>query len=270
MSTRDLQDPLRQSQKMEAIGRLAGGVAHDFNTMLGVIIGYASVAQTHLDDPMKLRFDLEQIEEAARRSEALTRQLLAFARQEAIAPRLMDLDAHVARVASMFVRIVGPGIDLQVRPGGSPWPVLADPAQIDQVLANLVVNACDAMPAGGRIVVETGTVALDAAAASAHAVAPGDYVTLAVSDDGCGMDADAQERAFEPFFTTKPRGKGTGLGLATVYGIARQHGGGVRLESAPGQGTTVRLYFPRPHDAGESPRIRARHAEPTRDQPATT
>ncbi len=242
-----LQEQLRHAQKMEAIGRLAGGVAHDFNNMLGVILGHAELAQKQVAADPGLRRHLEQIQAAAERSAALTRQLLAFSRKQTIAPRPIDLDAEVRRTATLLRRVIGEHVELELSGAASPpWPVCADPSQIDQVLVNLAVNARDAMPEGGRLTVETANVSLEPAQVQQFTeAAAGDYVRLAVSDTGHGMDPATLERAFEPFFTTKPEGRGTGLGLSTVYGIAQQNGGFVHLESAPGRGTTVAVYLPR-------------------------
>jgi PAS domain S-box-containing protein len=242
-----LQEQLRHAQKMEAIGRLAGGVAHDFNNMLGVILGHAELAQKQLPADHALRRHVEQIQAAAERSAGLTRQLLAFSRKQTIAPRPLDLAAEVQRMGTLLRRVIGEHVELELRAADAAcWPVRADPSQLDQVLANLAVNARDAMPGGGRLSVETANVSLDPSQALSFAeAAAGDYVRLAVSDTGHGMSPATLERAFEPFFTTKPEGQGTGLGLSTVYGIAQQNGGFVHLESAPGQGTTVAVYLPR-------------------------
>ena len=262
---RSLEDQLRQAQKMEAVGRLAGGVAHDFNNMLNVILGHADLALRKSSPVDPIRRNLEQIRSAARRSADLTRQLLAFSRRQTIAPRVLDLNARMKGMESLLRRIIGEDVDLEFRLGEGLWPVSMDPSQVDQVVANLAVNARDAMPDGGRLTVETSNVTLDAAFCRMDADArPGEFLLLAVSDTGCGMDAQTIERAFEPFFTTKPEGKGTGLGLATVYGIARQNGGSVRIHSEVGGGTTVRLYLPR-HLGGEAPRpVAAPPAAPER------
>jgi CheY-like chemotaxis protein len=231
---------------MEAVGRLAGGVAHDFNNMLNVILGHAELALRRSSAVDPIRKNLDEIGSAARRSADLTRQLLAFSRRQTIAPQVLDLNAQMKGMESLLRRIIGEDIDLVFRLGEGLWPVSLDPSQVDQVVANLAVNARDAMPKGGHLTVETSNATLDEAYCQTQPDArPGDFLLLAVSDTGCGMDAQTLERAFEPFFTTKPEGKGTGLGLATVYGIARQNGGSVRIYSEVGRGTTVRLYLPR-------------------------
>jgi CheY-like chemotaxis protein len=245
---------------MEAIGRLAGGIAHDFNNMLGVILGYADLALRRLSAADPLTKSLAGIKAAAERSADLTRQLLAFSRRQAIAPRVLDLDAQLRGMESLLRRIIGEDVELVFRLAHGGWLVSIDPSQLDQVLANLAVNARDAMPAGGRLVVATENVTLDEAYCRIHPEAvPGQYVCLSVSDDGCGMDAATLSRAFEPFFTTKPEGKGTGLGLAMLYGIVRQNGGHVSAYSEPGRGTTFRIYLPRHQGAAVS----AEPAEPS-------
>ncbi|NLG35772.1 MAG: PAS domain S-box protein [Lentisphaerae bacterium] len=242
---------LVQSQKMESVGRLAGGVAHDFNNMLGAILGYADLVIDKLEADSPLRGDLEEIRRAAQRSAALTRQLLAFARRQTVAPRVIDLNETVTGLLQMIRRVIGEDIDLTWRPGSGLWPVKLDPAQIDQILVNLCVNARDAMPSGGRIVIETANVELTAENAGGEAdFVPGDYVRVTVTDTGCGMDAETLSHLFEPFFTTKGMGKGTGLGLATVYGAVTQNNGRVHVDSTPGKGTTFRIDLPR--HAGEA------------------
>ena len=237
---------LQQAQKMDSIGRLAGGVAHDFNNMLTVILGHAEMK---LADPAlapTVRASLEEIRRAATDSAALTRQLLAFARQQAIAPRPLDLNETVGHSIRMLHRLIGENIELVWQPAAAALPVQADPAQIDQILVNLCVNARDAIGGTGRIDIETAPATLDAAFCGGHpgAVA-GDYVRLAVRDTGCGMDAETLAHAFEPFYTTKPTGAGTGLGLSTVYGIVKQNSGYVDIASEPGHGTTVDIFLPR-------------------------
>jgi PAS domain S-box-containing protein len=241
-----LQAQLLQAQKMESVGRLAGGVAHDFNNMLGVILGYAELALDQIETQAPLFECLQEIRKAAERSAKLTRQLLAFARKQTASPRVLDLNDTVEGMLQMLRRLIGEDIDLRWLPGARLWPVRIDPSQIDQILANLCVNARDAIAGVGRVTIRTGTGVFDAAYCAAHPeFSPGQFVMLAVSDDGCGMDAQTCERLFEPFFTTKPVGQGTGLGLPTVYGIVRQNNGFIQVESRPGQGTTLRIYLPR-------------------------
>ena len=245
-----LEAQLRQAQKMESVGRLAGGVAHDFNNMLGVILGHAELALKRLDPAQPLHADLEEVRKAAVRSADLTRQLLAFARQQTIAPIVLDVNAAVAATLNMLRRLIGEEIDLRWRPQADLWPILMDPSQIDQVLANLCVNSRDAIAGVGRVTIETVHRSLTEEYCAAHpGFTPGDYVVLAVSDDGCGMDENVLSHLFEPFFTTKGLGQGTGLGLATVYGIVKQNNGSIHVYSEPGRGTTIRIYLPR-HVAG--------------------
>lgn len=247
-----LQSQYLQAQKMESVGRLAGGVAHDFNNMLNVIIGYAQLALDKLDPGQMLHSYLQEIYGAALRSADLTRQLLAFARRQTIAPKVLNLNQTVGGMMSMLQRIIGEDIDLSWIPGLNLWPVKMDPSQIDQMLANLAVNARDAISAQGRITIETANVSFDESYHAEHmdSVA-GDYVMLALSDNGCGMDQEVKDHLFEPFFTTKERGKGTGLGLATVYGIVRQNAGFINIYSEPGKGTTFKIYLPR-HSGAEA------------------
>ncbi|MCK6547665.1 PAS domain S-box protein [Myxococcota bacterium] len=244
---------LRAAQKMEAIGRLAGGVAHDFNNLLCVILSYAELIETSLppDDP--LRADALEIVEASKRAEALTRQLLAFGRRQMLEPEPFDLNELVVGLASLLRRLIGEHVELEVAPALALHRVKADRSQIEQVMMNLVVNARDAMPDGGRVRVSTANVAVDAPRAAALELTPGDYAELAVEDDGSGMDAETLSRIFEPFFTTKPIGRGTGLGLSTVYGIVKQSGGGISVDSAVGRGTIFRVYLPR-HEEATDPR----------------
>ena len=249
-----LENQLRQAQKMEAVGRLAGGVAHDYNNMLSVIIGYAEQAIEKVDPSATLHADLGEIITAARRSVDITRQLLAFARKQAIAPVVLDLNATVESMLRMLRRLIGEDIDLAWRPGAPLWSVSIDPSQLDQILANLCVNARDAIAGVGKITIETQNVRFDAAYCADHpGFVPGAFVLLAVSDDGCGMDKETRDNVFVPFFTTKGVGKGTGLGLATVYGIVKQNSGFVNVYSEPAKGTTIRIYLPR--HAGDADRI---------------
>jgi two-component system cell cycle sensor histidine kinase/response regulator CckA len=241
-----LQGQLQQAQKMESVGRLAGGVAHDFNNMLGVILGHAEIALELTDPDQPIRLDLEEIRRAAARSVDLTRQLLAFARKQTVAPRVLDLNQSVEGMLKMLQRLIGEEIDLAWRPAADLWPVKVDPSQLDQVLANLCVNARDAIAGPGRITIVTGAGRFgEADCARLPGFVPGEYVRLMVSDDGCGMDQDTLAHIFEPFFTTKGVGTGTGLGLATVYGVVTQNGGFIDVVSAPGSGTTFTVYLPR-------------------------
>jgi PAS domain S-box-containing protein len=251
---RRLERQLLQAQKMDAIGQLAGGVAHDFNNMLNVIIGNAELAIGKVSSHGTVREELQDILTAGKRSADLTRQLLAFARKQIVSPRVLNLNETVAGMLRMLRRLIGENINLVWRPEQRPWRVRMDPSQVDQLLANLTVNARDAMNKTGKIIIETSNVICDELFQAAHPeAAPGEYVLLAVTDDGCGMDGETLANIFEPFFTTKEEGMGTGLGLSTVYGIVRQNGGFIDVYSEPGQGTTFRIYLPRfSADIGES------------------
>ncbi len=241
-----LQSQLMQAQKMESIGRLAGGVAHDFNNMLGVILGHVEMAQELVEPAGQLFEDLDEIKKAARRSADLTRQLLAFARKQTISPRVLDLNETVEGLLKMLRRLIGEDVDLVWLPGQGLGPVKIDPTQVDQILANLTVNARDAIDGVGRITIETANAVLDEEYCAEHnGSVPGSYVMLSIGDDGCGMDRSVQEHIFEPFFTTKEIGQGTGLGLATTYGIVKQNSGFINVRSAPGQGSIFRIYLPR-------------------------
>lgn len=241
-----LQNQLNQAQKMESVGRLAGGVAHDFNNMLGVILGFTELSLEAVPAGHPLQDGLLEIRKAAERSADLTRQLLAFARKQTITPKVLDLNETVEGMLKMLRRLIGEHINLAWKPGREIGPLKVDPSQIDQILVNLCVNASDAICGGGAITIETSLVAFDAEACAHHAgCVPGEYVLLAVRDNGCGMDAETVSHIFEPFFTTKGVGEGTGLGLATLYGIVRQNMGFLDVDSVPGQGTTFKVYLPR-------------------------
>jgi len=248
---RALEHQLRQSQKMEAVGRLAGGIAHDFNNLLMVISGYCEFLLERLGPDPELRGPAQEIANAAKRATSLTRQLLAFSRKQMLEPRVLDLNAVVSEHLKMLQRMIGEDVELIMAPGGDLGSVKADPSQIEQVIMNLAVNARDAMPEGGKLAIETANVSLDESYARLHApVEPGEYVMLAISDTGAGMDTETQSRIFEPFFTTKGP-KGTGLGLSTVYGIVKQSGGYIWVYSEPGKGTSFKVYLPRVTPTGE-------------------
>jgi PAS domain S-box-containing protein len=241
-----LEAQLLQAQKMESVGRLAGGVAHDFNNMLGVIFGHCELALEQTDPAQPLHAHLEEIRKAASRSADLTRQLLAFARKQTIDPKVLDLNETVESMLKMLRRLIGEDIHLTWHPRPNLWPVKVDPSQIDQVLANLCVNARDAISGIGKMNIETDNSVFDEEYCTTHLdFTPGEYVRLAVSDNGCGMDKETLSHLFEPFFTTKEKGKGTGLGLATVYGIVKQNSGFINVYSEPDQGTTFKIYLPR-------------------------
>ncbi|WP_319405332.1 transporter substrate-binding domain-containing protein [uncultured Desulfosarcina sp.] len=257
-----LEKQLIQAQKMESVGRLAGGVAHDFSNMLSVIIGYTELCIDQVEPEDSLYEDLETILKAAKRSTEITRQLLAFARRQTIAPKVLDLNRTVESMLKMLRRLIGEDIDLSWNPKAGLWPVKMDPSQIDQILANLCVNARDAIADVGKITIETDMVTFDESYCAGHmGFVPGEFVMLAVSDDGCGMDRETQDKIFEPFFTTKGAGKGTGLGLATVYGIVKQNEGFINVYSEPGKGSSFKIYLPK--HAGLAVEARALNVEKT-------
>jgi PAS domain S-box-containing protein len=241
-----LQVQLTQAQKMESVGRLAGGVAHDFNNMLGVIIGLADFLLMKMAPDHPFQANLTEIRKAGERSADLTQKLLAFARKQTVAPKVLDFNDTIENMLKLLGRLIGEDIDLLWKPGYGLWPVKMDPTQIDQILANLCVNARDAIGGVGKVTIETNKASFDEDYCTQHmGFVPGDYVLLAVSDNGCGMDTETISHLFEPFFTTKEMGKGTGLGLATVYGSVKQNNGFINVYSEPGQGTTFKIYLPR-------------------------
>jgi PAS domain S-box-containing protein len=248
-----LEDQFRQSQKMEAVGRLAGGIAHDFNNLLTAIIGYSQLALRGIQADNPLLNNFEEIEKAGKRAATLTNKMLAFSRKQVIQPRVLNLNQVIADIEKMLGRLIGEDIEIAMFLSDRLWLVKADIGQFEQLLMNLVVNARDAMPQGGKLTIETNNVTLDETYARHHLnVTPGDYMMLAVSDTGIGMDAATLSHIFEPFFTTKAAGKGTGLGLSTVYGIVNQNGGHIWVYSEPGHGTTFKVYFPRVKGGVES------------------
>ncbi len=254
------EEQLRQSQKLEAVGRLAGGIAHDFNNLLSVILSYAEMLIGDEAFTARGRAELEEIKRAGERAADLTRQMLAFSRQQVLEPKIIDLNDILANLHKMLGRVLGEDIELKLLPARQLGLVLADPGQLEQVIVNLVVNARDAMPQGGKLTIATSNVELDQGYANDHlGVTPGPYVLLSVSDTGVGMDKATQARVFEPFFITKEMGKGTGLGLSTVFGIVKQSGGNLLVYSEPGMGATFKIYLPRAQgeQAARSPRTPA-------------
>ena len=261
---RALQQQLLHSQKLDAIGQLAGGVAHDFNNLLMVVSGYAELLLSSIGGSnAKAQHQAEEILKATRRAAGLTQQLLAFSRKQVLSPRILDLSTVIADFGRMLPRLIGEDIQVVIKPGASLWKVKADPMQIEQVIMNLALNARDAMPCGGQLVLETANAHLDEAYARRHVgVQPGEFAMLAVSDTGCGISTDVLPHIFEPFFTTKEQGKGTGLGLPTVYGIVKQSGGFVWVYSEVGHGSVFKVYLPRTTDAAEPARAERIAAPP--------
>src|SRR5208283_479326 len=252
-----------QAQKMETVGQLAGGVAHDFNNMLQVIITYVEMSLATVEAGLPLHKYLMEIRRAAQRSAEITGQLLAFARKQTVSPKILDLNVALASAQKMIQRLIGEDIDLVSQPGRELWKVKIDPAQLDQVLANLAVNARDAIGGVGKLTIGTEKVSFDKEfCATNPGFLPGEYLLLAVSDNGGGMDRETLSHLFEPFFTTKAPGKGTGLGLATVYGIVKQNNGFINVYSEPGEGSTFKVYLPRAEGEGADKGMEVEGAAP--------
>ena len=262
-----LQAQLNHALKMESVGRLAGGVAHDFNNMLSVILGHAELAMSQISHNHPLYVNLQEIQKSAERSADLTRQLLAFARKQTVVPKVLNLNNTVENTLSMLRRLIGENIQLIWQPGAQPEPVKVDPSQIDQILANLCVNARDAIRGTGTITIETGSTIFDASSCGHNVdIVPGEYARLSVSDTGCGMDKETLANIFEPFFTTKGMGEGTGLGLATVYGIVKQNHGFIDVHSEPAHGTSFHLYLPYHKNTVDQPSKRPPSTPTTKGQ----
>ena len=246
---RKMEEDLRQSQKMESVGRLAGGVAHDFNNMLSIILGNTEMILEDSGPESPFISNLKEIQKAGERSATLTRQLLAFARKQTVSPEVMDLNTTLEGMLKMLRRLIGEDITVTWEPGPDLWPVRIDPSQMDQILVNLCVNARDAIEDVGKISIQTGNMTFAGMSGPApEDLSPGDYVRIMVADTGCGMDKAVLDHLFEPFFTTKDVGKGTGLGMATVYGIVKQNKGGISVSSQPGEGAKVMIFLPRYHE----------------------
>jgi two-component system cell cycle sensor histidine kinase/response regulator CckA len=256
---KQLEEQLHRSQKLEAIGRLSGGVAHDFNNILGLIIGYSEALQERVPPEDPYREAVDEIQNAGKRAAALTQQLLAFSRKQVLEPRILSLNTMIVDIEKMLRRLVGEDIQIELLLAPDTGTVKADRSQIEQVILNLVVNARDAMPDGGKLTIETGNWTLDRSTVLRHPyVIPGPYAMLKVTDTGCGMDAQLQSHIFEPFFTTKEKGKGTGLGLATAYGVIKQSGGYIWVDSEVGKGSTFRMYLPEVSEVAEAiPEVKA-------------
>jgi len=249
-----LQNQYIEAQKMEAVGRLAGGIAHDFNNMMTVVIGFSDMLLNKTGKGHPMQKGLQQIKLAGENAAALTGQLLAFSRKQVLQPRIISVNTHIEGLKQMLKRLIGEDIDLETVLSDDTVNVSVDPVQFQQVIMNLVVNARDAMPKGGKVTIETHNIILDDDYARMHeGVPPGNYVLMEISDTGIGMDEETRARIYEPFFTTKAQGKGTGLGLATVYGIVKQSGGHIWVYSEPGKGTSFKLYFPSTEAAASRP-----------------
>jgi nitrogen-specific signal transduction histidine kinase len=251
-----LREQLWQAQKMESVGRLAAGVAHDFNNILGIVLGYSELLLERANGDEKLRGFAREMHEAARRGATLTRQLLTFSRKQALTPEVLELNGVVADTAKMLQRLMGEDIELRLELGPEAGRVRVDASALDQVLMNLAANARDAMPEGGRVTVATSALTVEAEEGQRRGLRPGGYVRLVMTDTGEGMDEPTQAQIFEPFFTTKEKGRGTGLGLATVYGIVQQSGGDIRVTSKPGEGASFEILLPRIEEKAAKPEMR--------------